>query len=90
MQDDHLKEKQKIFDEGMTRLAEAFGIELKLERAAVYESVLLRYSASDLKRALTDALENEAFFPAIANIRKYIEPLTDPRNPVHRTPITEW
>jgi hypothetical protein len=75
-------EKQRIFDEGMERLAQSFGIELSVKRAAIYWEVLSKYPQEKLELGLRQALECERFFPSIAAIRSYIDPLgTKPEIP---------
>jgi len=76
-----LVERKRLFIAGMAALADAFDISLRDARVAVYWSVLGRYETSALKKALQEALENESRFPSVADIRKYIEPLLDPRHP---------
>ena len=73
--------KSSMFDAGMAKLARAFNVELAPKRAQVYWERLEHYDYEPLKRALELALDNECFFPSIASIRKYIEPLLDPRQP---------
>ena len=80
--------KQKIFDAGMGRLAHAFDVAVKPERLAVYWEALKGYSEAKLVGALKQALENERFFPSIAAVRQYVEPLK--QGPMGRvTPVIE-
>jgi hypothetical protein len=80
--------KQKIFDAGMDRLSRAFDVAVKPERLAVYWESLKGYSEAKLDSALKQALENERFFPSIAAIRQYVEPLK--QGPMGRvTPVVE-
>jgi len=78
-------QKPEPFDAFLDKLSEigvALDVEVKGPRAGVYWKVLKRYPVDKLMRALEAVLENETDkrFPTIADIRKYIEPLTDPRN----------
>jgi hypothetical protein len=80
--------KLKIFNAGMERLAHAFDASVKAERLAVYWESLRGYSESKLVCALKQALENERFFPSIAAIRQYVEPLKQGASG-RVTPVTE-
>jgi hypothetical protein len=80
MQDRIDDDKIAVFRAGMSRLAIHWAACLTQERLEVYWERLQRYSKDELAKALEEALDNEAFFPTIAAIRKYIEPLVDPGN----------
>ncbi len=73
----------------MQDLAYAFDVQLSDGRLDVYWRVLSRYPEPKLRRALREALENETRFPSIADIRKYIEPLTDPMSRPKKVPVYE-
>lgn len=84
---DETAERKKVFAAGMEALANAFDVPMKDARLKVYWSVLGRYDTAALGKALSQALENETRFPSIADIRKYLGPLLDPKHPPTTYPI---
>ena len=78
MQDRIDQAKLDVFVAGMKRLASHWAVSLCQDRLDVYWERLQCYSSAQLAKALEEALDNELFFPPIAAIRKYIEPLLDP------------
>jgi hypothetical protein len=84
---DETAERKKVFAAGMEALANAFDVPMKDARLKVYWSRLGRYNTVALEKALSQALDNETRFPSIADIRKYLEPLLDPRRPPTTYPI---
>ncbi len=80
-----------VLVEGLHKIALMLGVQLSEGRISVYWESLQRYPEKKLSRALREVLENETDkrFPTIGDIRKYMEPLTDPTYRQKKVPVYE-
>ena len=61
----------------MTGLCEAYGHKPSARRIAIYRRALSDLSYDQLRDACVRVVRESTFFPAVADIRKYVEPATD-------------
>ena len=66
-------DKSLVFVE-LKKLAVALGDEVTQERLTGYVEYLSRYEIKDVKKALFWSLENCKFFPAISELKQFLEP----------------
>lgn len=65
------------FERLMTGLCEAYGHKPSARRVAVYRRALSDLTYDQLRDAFARVVRESSFFPAVAEIRKHVEPATD-------------